>query len=131
MSKNVIQKVVLHAAPEELFAMYLNAKDHAAFTGSPVTIRNQVGAPFKAFGGMLTGKILYLAPGRTIVQRWRSSEFHKGDPDSILILNFSKVRGGARIDLAHIHVPDHDYAGIKQGWPDYYWKPWAAYLKTR
>ena len=129
MSKNVIQKVVLYAAPERLFAMYLSAKDHAGFTGMPVTIRKQVGAPFKAFGGMLTGKILHLVPGRTIIQAWRSSEFHKGDRDSILILNFSKVAGGTRIDLAHIHVPDHDYAGIQKGWPRFYWKPWAAYLK--
>jgi len=131
MPKNIIQQVVLKAEPVRLYAMYLNARAHAAFTGAPVAIGNRVGAPFKAFGGMLTGKVIYLLPGRTIVQRWRSVKFHKADRDSILVLNFSKVRGGTRIDLAHLHVPNHDYADIQKGWPRYYWKPWAAYLKKK
>jgi len=80
---------------------------------------------------MLTGKILYLIPGHMIVQRWRSGKFHKADRDSILVLNFSKVRGGTQIDLAHIHLPNHAYTGIQKGWPRYYWKPWAAYLKKK
>jgi activator of HSP90 ATPase len=131
MSKDISQKIVLPSTPEKLYGMYLSAKGHTALTGMPAKISNKTGAPFRAFGGMLTGKILFLAPGRTIVQTWRSKKFHKGDRDSILILNFSKVRKGTRIDLAHIHVPDHDYADIKKGWPRYYWKPWAAYLKRK
>src|SRR5262249_39442598 len=131
MPKNVIQKVVFRATPQQLYDMYLSAKEHAAFTGRPARVQKKVGSRFSAFGGMLSGRILYLIPGRQIVQAWRSAKFHKGDPDSTLILNFVKTRSGAEVRLAHIHVPDHDYADINKGWPRYYWKPWAAYLKRQ
>lgn len=53
------------------------------------------------------------------------------DPDSILILRFDKARGGARISLVHVNVPDHDFKGVTRGWPNFYWKPWRAYLKRK
>ena len=96
-----------------------------------MSIRKKAGSRFSAFGGELTGKILYLRPNRTIVQTWRSSSFKKGDRDSILSLNFYKAAGGAQVHLEHVQVPNHDYAGVNKGWKTFYWKPWAAYLKKK
>lgn len=64
-------------------------------------------------------------PKRMIVA-WRSTNFKETDPDSVLVLEFSKVAGGARINLVHIVVPAEDHKGVSQGWPKYYWKPWKA-----
>jgi hypothetical protein len=66
-----------------------------------------------------------------IVQTWRSSEWKKSDPDSILVASFEKVEGGAKVDLVHVGVPEYDHAGVTQGWIKYYWEPWKAYLSSK
>jgi len=65
-----------------------------------------------------------------IIQSWRSNAFKAEDPDSTLILSFTPVGDAGRIDLIHLDVPDHDYDGVTQGWENYYWAPWRAYLAT-
>jgi len=131
MPRIVKQSVVLPARARELYSMYLSPRAHAAITGHKVEIGARVGARFKAFEGALTGRILQTVPGRLIVQAWRSKPFHKGDPDSTLILRFTPVGREARIDLVHVNVPDHDFQGVNRGWRKYYWKPWRAYLAAR
>jgi activator of HSP90 ATPase len=63
------------------------------------------------------------------VQSWRASNWRKRDLDSILVLVFSKVRGGSRVAMVHMNVPDAHAASINRGWNEYYWKPWKAYLR--
>jgi hypothetical protein len=75
--------------------MYLDPRKHAAFTGSPVSIAARVGAPFRAFGGALSGTILHLVPNRLIVQSWRSKEFARRDLESTLVLGFWPEKGRA------------------------------------
>jgi len=31
--------------------------------------------------------------------------------------------------LVHVNVADDDFAGVSQGWQDYYWEPWREYLE--
>src|SRR5271168_2875775 len=78
----------LPAPPERLFDMYLDPVEHAAFTGSPVTISAQPGTPFRAFNNALMGVILQVVPKKLIVQSWRSTHFAPSDLDSTLILTF-------------------------------------------
>ena len=65
------------------------------------------------------------------LKRGRATHWKDADLDSVLILNFSKVPGGTRIDLVHVGVPAHDHKGVTKGWPKYYWKPWTKYLSKR
>ena len=51
MSNTIALAVDLPASPARLYRMYLDPKQHAAFTGLPVTIAARVGAPFKALLG--------------------------------------------------------------------------------
>ncbi len=128
MTKTLTQCVTFkNCSPEKLYGIYMDSKKHAAAIGSKATVQNRLGGNFSAFG-MLKGKFLALAKNKMIVQTWRSSKFSKSDKDSILILRFEQVDGGARIDLVHVFIPDHDYGDIKKGWPNYYWKPWQKYL---
>jgi activator of HSP90 ATPase len=130
MRSVIRQSVVLPAAAEALYRMYLDPAAHAAIAGSPVVIGDQPGAIFEAFGGVLTGTILAVVQPRLIVQSWRSSIFNTEDPDSTLILLFTPEEHAGRIDLIHLDVPDHDYQGVTQGWEKYYWTPWRAYLES-
>ena len=72
MPRTIQLAASLPAPPERLYDMYLDPAEHAAFTGSPVTIAAEPGAPFRAFDGALTGTILQVVPKRLIVQAWRS-----------------------------------------------------------
>jgi activator of HSP90 ATPase len=131
MTPPIIQSVKLPAKPEELYQTIVDSKKHTAMTGMPARISNKVGAKWSAFGGSIYGRNLMLVPGKMIVQSWRSTYFKKSDSDSILVMTFSKVPGGARIDLVHVNVAAQDHKGVTNGWKQYYWDPWRAYLKKK
>ncbi|MEK6568691.1 MAG: SRPBCC domain-containing protein [candidate division NC10 bacterium] len=126
--KTIQQTVTFGVPPEKLFDIYLDAKKHAAAVNSQASISRKVGGRFRIFGGALQGKNLAVVPKRMIVQTWRGSNWKKSEGDSILILTFTKTRGGGRINLVHV-LPDRHYAGCNRGWKKYYWKPWRAYLR--
>ncbi|MSP40563.1 MAG: hypothetical protein EXR70_18910 [Deltaproteobacteria bacterium] len=88
MPRNIITAAALPASPEKLFDMYLDAAAHAAFTGLPVTLEPRAGGAFRAFDGMLSGKILHIEPKRLIVQTWRSVNWPATAIDSVLTLTF-------------------------------------------
>ena len=131
MTKAIQQSVEFSASPAQLFEMYMDSKKHSASTGGLAKLSRRVGGAFTAWGGQLRGKNLLIIPNRMIVQSWRSVNFKKGDADSILVLRFSKTARGSRVDLVHAGVPGQDHAGVKNGWPKYYWKPWRAYLAKK
>jgi len=124
------QSVVLPASAAKLYAAYLDSREHSRFTGAPAKVSGKVGGKFTAFGGQLAGRNLLLVPNRMIVQAWRATHWPRTDADSILILRFSAVGGGGRIDLVHVNVPGHDHKGVTDGWSSYYWVPWKAYLRN-
>jgi len=130
MGKDIQQSVELPASPEALFEMYVDAKQHSAFTGSEVTVSREPGSTFSAFGGALSGRMVATVPGRLVVQTWRSTNFGVDDLDSILVLAFSEAASGGRIDLVHIGVADRDYEGVNEGWRKFYWDPWRTFLQA-
>jgi activator of HSP90 ATPase len=130
--KIVQQTVDLPGTPSELYAMYLDAPSHAAFTGGgAVAIAPIIGTEWSAFDGRIQGRILALTPAQQIVQSWRSFEWTPAEPDAILVLRLSAVDRGARVDLAQIGVPERLYDTLVSGWPLRYWQPWQAYLEQR
>lgn len=131
MTKAIQQSVKLGLPPAQLYRIFLDSRKHSQVTCAPARISRKVGGTFTAYGSLLRGKNLLLVPGKMIVQAWRGTHWKASDPDSILILQFSKARGGGQIDLVHVNVPSHDHAGVKKGWPKYYWRPWMAYIARR
>jgi activator of HSP90 ATPase len=129
MPKTIQQSVTLPASAESLYDMYLDSKIHGAFTGSPATIDSKPGSEFRAFGDMLSGRVLYTVPKRLIVQSWRAKHWNPEDLDSILVLTFWPEGNSGRIELVQVNVADHDVQGVNEGWGKYYWTPWREYLK--
>jgi activator of HSP90 ATPase len=127
MTPVIQQTVRFRTTSPALFEMYLDSKKHSKSTGMSARISRKAGGRFRAFGGMLEGKNLLVVPGRQIVQLWRATHWKKEDW-SILILTFSKVAGGAQIDLVHVGVPAYDHKGVREGWPKYYWRPRRKFL---
>jgi activator of HSP90 ATPase len=131
MAHVIRQTVTLKIPPSELYETFLDSQKHSTVTGAPAQVNREIGGTFSAFGGQILGKTLLVVPDRMIVQAWRASHWKNEDPDSILILTFSKVKGGGKIDLTHVNVPTYDRKGVTKGWPLYYWKPWKAYLAKK
>jgi activator of HSP90 ATPase len=131
MTKAIQQSVQFTAPAEELFEMYFDSKKHSAATGGRTRISRKVGGAFTAWNGQLRGKNLLIVPKKMIVQAWRATHWPASDPDSILILRFSKASGGGQVDLVHANVPEHDHKGVSEGWPKYYWQPWKKHLAAR
>ena len=131
MTRPIRQSVTLNASPEELYETFLDSRKHAAVTGAPTKIDRKVGGRFTAFNGQLKGRTLLVEPKRLIVQAWRSSQWKPEDPDSILVLRFSKAAQGGLIDLVHVNVPAGDHKGVTAGWRMYYWRPWKSYLAKK
>ncbi len=128
MACNILLAASLPAPPDRLYDMYLDARQHAAFTGAPVTIQPVPGTPFLAFDGMLSGTLLHVAPKRLIIQTWRSGNWSTDALDSTLTLTFWPEGDGARIELVHVNIPENDFAGVSHGWEKYYWTPWREFL---
>src|ERR1700683_1050820 len=131
MTKVIEQSVRFSALPETLFDTYLDSRKHSAATGGKATMSRKVGSTFTAWNGQLRGRNLLILPKRLIVQSWRARHWKAGDPDSILILRFSGVRGGGQIHLVHVNVPEYDHKGAARGCPHYYWRPWKKYLAAK
>ena len=130
MTLIIQQSVRFRTTPQALFDLYMDSKKHSRSTGAPARISPKVGSRFTAFGKQLEGKTLHVVPGRQVVQFWRATHWKKDDA-SILVLTFSRVAGGAQIDLVHIGVPTYDQKGVRKGWPKYYWRPWRKFLSEK
>ena len=80
---------------------------------------------------MLRGRTLMIVPDHLIVQSWRASSWKNYDPDSVLILQFDRVKNGGRITLLRANVPQHAYRNIKKAGPSIIGTAWKTYLKNR
>jgi activator of HSP90 ATPase len=130
MTPAILQHVKFHASPKILFEMYMDSGKHAAATGAPAKMSRKIGGEWHAHGGAIGGKNLLIVPGQKIVQAWRATHWKKGE-SSVLILTFEKAPGGSLVNLVHVGVPQHDQKGVRNGWPNYYWKPWKKYLAAK
>ena len=128
MTSAIQQSAEFGVSPAVLYELYMDSKKHSQATGAPAKLSRKPGGVFTAFGGQLKGKNLLLVPNKMIVQTWRASQWKRSDPDSILVIQFSKTKIGARVDLVHVGVPEHDHQGVTAGWEHYYWQPWRDHL---
>jgi len=120
---------LIPAPPQAVYDAWLDSASHSAMTGgSPAKASPEVGGEFSAWDGYLWGRNLALEPGRRILQSWRTTEFEKSDPDSLLEVLFEDAEGGTRITIHHSNLSD---AGEKyrEGWVDAYLDPMKAYFR--
>jgi activator of HSP90 ATPase len=127
----IMQRVIVLAMPEEVYDAYMNAKKHAAFTGSKATNNPVVGGAFTAWDGYISGKNLELEKGKRIVQEWVTTDWPEGYPPSKLELTFRGVNGKTEITMVHFDIPAGQENDLRQGWIDFYWEPLKNYFKKR
>lgn len=127
MSNPIRQKVTFSASPDNVYRTYMKAESHAAFTGRPAEIRNELGSAFSVHGGMVTGRNIELANGRMIVQAWRSADWEDG-VYSIVRIELQEDGDGTELRLHHDAFPDGAREHLDAGWGKMYWEPMQKYL---
>jgi activator of HSP90 ATPase len=130
-ARTITQKVVVSAAPADVYDAIVNPRRHAAFTGSRATGSGKIGGAFTAWDGYITGVYRELVNGRKIVQDWRTTEWPDDAPDSRLELTFTPVKAGTEIRMVHSKVPASQADSLRQGWIDFYWTPLTQYFSTQ
>jgi activator of HSP90 ATPase len=125
------QKVLIPAAPEEVYAAFTDSKKHSAFTGSKATGKPIVGGKFTAWDGYILGKHLELEKGKRIVQEWTTTEWPEDSPPSRIELVLKKADGDTEITFTQTGVPADQAKEIETGWVDFYWEPLRDYFKKR
>ena len=130
MTTTIRQTVLLAASPHAVFEALLDSRKHSAFTGAPASIARSVGGRISAWDGYIEGRNLRIEKDRVIVQSWRTTEFHAGEPDSQVTFHLSRRGKGTRLTFVHSKVPDRLAEALRQGWIDNYWVPLKAYLES-
>ncbi len=131
MATTILQKIVFkNTTVETLYNLYMDAKKHSDVIMAPVNIQNKEGASFTAYDDYITGKNLQLIPGKLIVQSWWASDWNEKETISTFILLLEQKGKDAIANMTHANVPDEQYNSIKEGWDQFYWKPWKEYLKA-
>jgi activator of HSP90 ATPase len=128
MNKAIQQTISFtDTTPRELFNIFADPEKHSELLGAKVSISAKEGARFSCFDGNVTGRNLLIVPGRMIVQSWKGNVWEQDDLDSILVLTFSEIKGGAQIDMVHANTPDQ----FIEQWNEFYWKPMKQMLKRK
>lgn len=129
MAENISVSAVIPVEPDVLFEAWLSSDAHSAFTGSLADIDPRTGGKFSVWDGYITGNTILVDPPVKIVQHWRTTDFPEGSPDSLLTITFEKVKGGTKLTLNQLNIPDGQGEEYKEGWSDFYFEPMQAYFK--
>ncbi len=130
MAKKILQTVVFkNTTVSTLYNFYMDAKQHSLVTGAAAKIQKKEGTKFSAYGDYCSGKNLQIIPDKLIIQSWVASDWDKADPESTFILLFEQKGNDATVYVTHANVPESQYKSLKQGWNEFYWKPWKLFLK--
>jgi activator of HSP90 ATPase len=121
-------KSVIPAEPAAVYRAWLSGAQHGAMTGARATASAKEGGSFTAWDGYISGKNTELKKDSVIQQAWRTTEFPKGAPDSLLEITLKKARGGTEIALNHSGIPDGQGKTLKKGWQDFYFTPMRKYF---
>lgn len=124
----LLQTIELPGSPDAIYAAYVSADLHAAFTGAPAMLEPRVGGTMSAWDGYITGRFERLDQGRRIVQTWQTLEWPAGFQASRLELSLSPAEGGTRVTMVHAGVPTEQARRYDEGWRDHYWEPLRRWL---
>lgn len=129
--ETIEMSAVIAAAPDDVYAAWMTAKGHAAFTGAPASISARAGTRHTAWDGYIHGWVLKAGPGRRATLAWRTSDFAPGDMDSLVELSIERAKEGTRVKLTHCEIPEGQGERYTKGWEEFYFAPLAKYFAAR
>lgn len=125
---NIIQNITFKASAHDVFELIMDSKKHTKFTRHKAVISRKVGGKFKAYGDYIEGKNIEIIQDKKIVQSWRASDWPK-KVYSKVTFEFIQSKNNTKLKFTQEGVPEAQYADLKQGWIDFYWKLMKKYLR--
>jgi activator of HSP90 ATPase len=123
--------VNLQVSPKQLYAAWLDSRQHSDFTGKPASIVPFVGGAFQTCDEYITGKTLELGPGHRILQAWRTKDFPAESTDSLLEVTITKSEKGSKLTLMHTNLPKDQTELYKTGWKEFYFVPMKEFFAAK
>jgi activator of HSP90 ATPase len=131
MTEKLKLSVTISAKPEEIYEALLDSKKHSEMTGSEAKVKATIDGAFSAWDGYIEGTTIEMEPHRRIVQKWRTTDFPSGSPDSIVEILLESVEKGTKIVLIHTEIPEGQKEDYRQGWKDFYFDPMKDYFRSK
>ena len=132
MSTETIElSAVIAAEPDDVYAAWMTAKKHAAFTGAAAAVAARAGTRHTAWDGYIHGWVLKAGPGRRATFAWRTTDFTPADLDSVVELSMVRAKGGTLVKITHHEIPAGQGARYLQGWEEYYFAPLTKYFAPK
>ncbi|KAI8607793.1 activator of Hsp90 ATPase [Chytriomyces sp. MP71] len=103
----------------DLYSTLLDQGRVQAWSRGPASIKPEVGAEVKLFGGNVEGKILELVPNKKIVQTWRLKTW-PANHYSTVTLTFEEGRESVMLRLEQTEVPVGEKDLTTKNWKGYY-----------
>ena len=121
------QELAFKADAARIYEALLDAKQFAAFSGSPAEIDPKAGGSFSLFGGLIVGRNVELVSDQRIVQAWRPTHWN---PGIYSIVKFEMKPQGSEtmLLLDHTGFPEGDFDSLDHGWKIHYYEPLKKYL---
>ncbi|HSR48152.1 MAG TPA: SRPBCC domain-containing protein [Anaerolineales bacterium] len=121
----------LEADPQTIFEAWLDGVEHGRFIEGVAEIENRPGGAFRIWDGYITGVTVETEAPTRIVQRWRTTEFPEGSPDSRLEVLLEPVGKGSRLTLRHTEIPDGQGSMYRSGWEEHYFEKMKGHFAKR
>ena len=128
MKETIELKEFFEAEPSEIYNAWLDSELHGKMTGGEADCSKELGKPFSAWDGYISGTNIELIENEKIVQNWRTSEFAENDEDSLLQITLAKVSEGSELTLKHTNIPEGQIQYL-QGWHDHYLTPMKTFFQ--
>lgn len=129
MCKTIKQKCKFPLTPDRVYQLLADSRLHTKLTGQKANIGQKVGSRFSTLGGHVTGINVDLAPGKRLVQAWRTKEFPVGIFSMATIQLTRAQDGGTQLILTHRGVPKDLIPTVEKHWKKLYWKRIRALLE--
>lgn len=128
---NIHQEVIIEAGPAVVYALLLKSVDFAKMTdGRRAKIAKETGGEISMFGGDISGRNVELAPGKRVVQAWRSKAWPEG-VYSIVRFELIPEGKGTKLIFDQAGHPESAQAMLESGWAQMYWQPMNAMLSGK
>ncbi|KPK80748.1 MAG: ATPase [Bacteroides sp. SM23_62_1] len=116
----------IKAKPDEIYNALTNPLSIELWTGYSAVMETKAGTEFSIWEGDIHGKNVEFIVNKKIIQEWY---FGNQKNPSIVTIELFGMKGGTKIELIHINVPDEAFNNIDYGWKEYYFGALKRYLE--
>ncbi len=107
----------INAEPSDVYSALTNPYTIELWSGYPAVMSEGPGSEFSLWEGDITGCNLEFTKNKKIVQEWY---FGDQPEKSIVTITIEPEKENCSVTVEHTNIPDDDFAGIAEGWREYY-----------